>query len=80
MIAIAEAKKLAVKSYGGGKLPIAKILDIGDRWAFKFDSGEPPVPGIPTITVNKETGAAEWLTIPPIENLDLLNAGKVVSE
>lgn len=80
MITIAEAKKLAIKSYGGGKLPIAGILDIGDRWAFELDSGDPPMPGVPTITVNKETGEVKELTIPPLENLYLLNSGKVVSE
>nr|DAW60564.1 MAG TPA: immunity protein [Caudoviricetes sp.] len=78
MITIAEAKKLAAGSYN--EYPIREILDIGDRWAFRYDSGVPPVPGVPTVTVDKETGEVEWLTVPPLENLALLNAGKVVTE
>lgn len=78
MMTVAQAKKLAADTYS--EYPIVEILDIGDRWAFSFDSGDPPLPGIPTVTVNKETGEVGWLTIPPLENLELLNAGKVVTE
>ena len=73
-----RCRPVAADTYS--EYPIAEILDIGDRWAFSFDSGDPPLPGIPTVTVNKETGEVGWLTIPPLENLELLNAGKVVTE
>lgn len=78
MISLSEAKVIASKSYS--EYPVATILDIGDRWAFRHNSGNPPAPGVPIVTVDKETGAVDWLTIPPLENIALLNAGKVVTE
>ena len=77
MMTVAQAKKLAADTYS--EYPIAEILDIGDRWALSFDSGDPPLPGIPTVTVNKETGEVGWLPIPPLENLEILEKGKVIS-
>ena len=76
MMTVAQAKKLAADTYS--EYPIAEILDIGDRWASSFDSGDPPLPGIPTVTVNKETGEVGWLTIPPLENLETLEKGKAI--
>ena len=78
MISITEAKTLAAGAYS--ELPIAEITDIGDRWAFEFDAGDPPIPGVPIVTVGKETGEVGWLTIPPLENIALLEAGTPVTE
>ena len=54
MISLKRAKEIAVKDFS--EYPISEIIDIGSRWAFCFDSGEPPVPGIPAVTVSKEDG------------------------
>jgi len=78
MISVKEAKQIAVKEYS--EYPVAEILDIGNRWVFCFDTGDPPIPGTGMVTVDKETGEVGWLTIPPLENIALLEAGKVVTE
>lgn len=68
-------------------LPIGGVLDIGDRWAVVFDLSsilsqyEVTPPGFcDTIGVDKETGKTGYITIPPIENIELLDTGKVVYE
>lgn len=76
MISLKRAKELAVEEFS--EYPIGEIIDIGSRWAFCFDSGEPPVPGIPVVTVSKEDGKTGYLPIPPLENLDILNGGTAI--
>lgn len=78
MISLSEAKQIAVKECN--EYPVAEIVDIGNRWAFCFDTGDPPIPDVPPVTVDKETGAVGWLTVPPLENLTILDEGKVVTE
>lgn len=78
MIDLKKAKAICKKEYS--EFPIDEIIDIGDMWAFTFDSGEPPVPGAPIITVRKEDGKVGYITIPPIENLEILNNGTIIAE
>ena len=76
MIDLDKAREIAQKEFS--EYPVAEIIDIGNRWAFGFDSGDPPVPGIPYICVSKEKGDVEAMTIPPFENLDILEKGTVI--
>ena len=57
--------------------PLLWCLDIGDGYAFFF-SPEPIPPGLPIVTVDKISGNIGFLTIPPLENLDLLDKGKEI--
>lgn len=60
---------------------LTDCVDLGDRWAFTFEPygfDDPPAPDNCPVTVDKITGAMECLPIPPIENLQLLKAGKKV--
>lgn len=76
MISLEKAKEICKNEYS--EFPIAEIVDVGGMWAFCFDSGEPPVPGIPIVTVCKEDGKIGYMTIPPLENIEILENGKVV--
>lgn len=76
MITLEKAKNIAQEQ--APEFSIAEVIDIGERWAFCFDMGETPVPGFPVITVDKADGMVGELPVPPIENLDLLENGKVV--
>ena len=71
MISLERAKGLAAKDFS--EYPIKEIIDLGNRWAFCYDSGETPVPGVCTVTVKKCDGKIGYLPIPPLENLDVLN-------
>lgn len=75
MITIVQAVEAAEKLQPG--FMVIKILDLGEKWGACFDSGNPPVPGIPIITITKEAGEAGILTIPPLENLPLINSAPV---
>lgn len=59
--------------------PIYDITDIGEELAFSYDTGEPPIPGIPFVCVNKNTGDVRYLTIPPIDNIRIIENGKSVT-
>ena len=76
MISLERAKEIAIQNFS--EYQIGEIIDIGNRWAFCYDSGEPPVPGSFIVTVKKEDGKADWMTVPPFENLDILNNGTVI--
>ena len=71
MISLERAKGLTAKEFS--EYPIKEMIDLGNRWAFCYDSGETPVPGVCTVTVKKC-----YLPIPPLENLDVLNNGTVI--
>ena len=60
--------------------PIASSYNLGEEWAFDFDSGEPAVPGIHSVCVNKQTGEMELVPVPPLENLDRIEEGKRLSK
>lgn len=59
---------------------VAECTDIGDRYAFGYDVKPPGLlpPGTPTVCVDKESGEISYLTIPPIENLEVLENGRDV--
>lgn len=57
---------------------VSKIIDMGNRWGVCYDSGEPPVPGVPVVTIEKETGETGILAVPPLENLHPINSAMVV--
>lgn len=73
MITLDVAKTIAKKEFPD--FDIFSIKDIGDRWAFDFDAS---VPGVPIVCVDKLDGAVSWLTIPPLENLDIVDRGKLI--
>lgn len=63
-----EAAKKVTDEY-----PVEEVLDFGDCYAVGFDLGEIPPPGLSShVLVDKETGETEFLTVPPIENLERL--------
>ena len=77
MINFEKAIDIAQKQFPD--YPIFDATDIGKKWAFSFDTGEPAIPGIPYVCINKFTGAVDYLTIPPIENLDIIEKGKKIT-
>ena len=77
MITIEKACELAKKEMKG--LNIIGCVDIGDRYAFSFGVDKDNIPpGTPTVGVAKENGKISYITIPPIENIDILCKGKEV--
>lgn len=76
MVSLERAKELAIKEFS--EYPIREIIDLGNRWAFCYDSGEPPVPGVCAVTVKKGDGKIGYLPVPPFENLDILSNGIVI--
>lgn len=74
MIALETAKDIALKQFPG--YSVCEIRDIGDKWAFGYDT---IAPGIPYVCVSKSNGDIDYLTVPPIENLEILEKGKVIS-
>ena len=76
MIDFEKAMDIAQKQFPD--YPVFDAADIGERWAFSFDTGEPAIPGIPYVCVNKSIAAVDYLPVPPIENLDIIKKGKKV--
>ena len=73
IIEIGEAKDIAQKEFP--EYPISSITDIGDKWVFAYDTGNPPIPGSPLVVVVKSSGLVEYMSIPPLENLKLIESG-----
>lgn len=76
MMELIKAKDIASKEFPD--YPIASVIDIGKAWAFDFDTGNPAIPGIPFVCVNKQNGKVDYLSVPPLENLDIINNGIAV--
>lgn len=76
MISIEKAIEIAQKEVT--EYPVYEIMDLQDRWGVSFDSGDVPEPGIPVVTVDKSSGKTDFLTIPPIEHLHIINTAKIV--
>lgn len=76
MISIQNAITIAEKELT--EYPVNEVLDLANNWGVCFDSGNPPIPGVPVITVHKQTGNIGFLTVPPIENLDIIETADVV--
>lgn len=58
------------------------VFELSDRWAFFLShsplDGQTTVIAPPSFYVFKEDGRMEWFSIPPLENLDLLEAGRKI--
>jgi hypothetical protein len=57
------------------KVELFACFDIGDKYAFTFKSGGKTLYGAPVFTVEKNTGELGYLSIPPLENLKMLEKG-----
>lgn len=78
MIELKKAYEKAHKEFPDYKL--IECVDIGKAYAFYFSPEEDEaIPGIPYVAVNKQTGDVDYLTIPPFENLALIQNGKRVN-
>lgn len=73
MITLERAKGIAQKQFP--EFPIFDIRDIGGKWAFSYDTA---APGIPFVCVSKSNGSVDYLTVPPIENLGIIEKGKII--
>lgn len=73
MITIDTAKIIAQNEFPD--FPIYSIIDVGDEWAFDYDT---PIPGIPFICVSKSNGSVRRLSVPPLENLDIIENGELI--
>ena len=54
------------------------VIELEDRWAFILTVCGEAMLQPPTFFVFKDDGRVEWFSIPPIENLDLLETGKEI--
>lgn len=75
MITYEEAYKKAKKE--NEDLKIISCVDIGEKYVFSFGIDKDNIPpGIPMVSVSKGNAKVEYFTIPPLENIDLLEKGK----
>lgn len=76
-----ELKKAATLANNTQKhLVVSGCVDIGDRYAFSFETKDGDIlPGTPIVCVAKENGKVSYMSIPPMENLDILNNGITVA-
>lgn len=77
MMNLKEIYEIAKKEYENGKLIECK--DLGNKYAFMFGpkdlSDDEMLLDEPYITIDKENGTIDYLTVPPIENLEILKRG-----
>lgn len=74
MITFEKAYKKAEKEFED--LNIISCVDIGEKYVFSFGIDKDNIPpGIPMVSVEKENAKVEYFTIPPIENIELLDKG-----
>ncbi|MDD3020939.1 MAG: hypothetical protein PHX61_08195 [Alphaproteobacteria bacterium] len=59
-------------------LILSDCVELPDRWAFYFVPKDDEATGQPYFTIHKRTGALDYLTIPPLENLKKLQGGKKI--
>lgn len=76
MISIQDAIKIAKEDQSD--YPVVEVIDLKSKWGVSFDSGDIPIPDLPVVTVDKDSGRTDVITIPPIENLDVLESAPVV--
>lgn len=77
MITIKEAKTKAKAEMP--ELEVVSCVDIGNKYAFSFGIDKDNIPpGTPIVCVNKENGKITHLTIPPIENIAVLENAKEI--
>lgn len=77
MIGFQEAKAIAEKQMPD--MVVDSCTDIGSAFvfAFRMEDGE-VFPGTPFIVVSKEEGNTWEMAVPPIENLEILEAGREI--
>lgn len=71
MINIHAAYRLA-KQHSSGT--IRDCVELKSYWAFYFSENE-ATPGLPYLLINKESGDIDYICIPPISNLKLIQSG-----
>ena len=76
MITIQKARELAKKEMK--EYTIIGCVDIGDEYVFSFAFDGELVPGTPMISVAKKDGKTSYFTIPPVENIAILDNGKEI--
>jgi len=54
------------------------VVELPDRWVFTLTERGEVMIQPPAFSVFKEDGRMEWFSIPPLENLDLLESGKKI--
>jgi len=77
-ISLETAQKLASKQMKG--LDLFEIRETDTFWYFEYGKmvDNILVPGVPAVSVSKNDGAIDYITVPPLENLDLLNNAKLI--
>ena len=76
---ISEAKRTAEEHMPG--LRVAACYDLGDKYAFAFCGlSDEVVPGTPFVCVGKGSDEVSFMTVPPLDNLDIIEMGKAVDE
>ena len=77
MITVKDAKNIAKAEMP--ELEIIACVDIDNKYAFSFGVDKDNIPpGTPIICVDKTDGKVSHLTIPPIENIAVLENGKEI--
>ena len=66
MMTLEKAKK-AAEAYDASFPLCNTAIDIGDAWVFFYDTGNPPVPGINPVMVDKQTGKLSGIPTPVTE-------------
>lgn len=80
MLTIEDAYKILKKRQDCSGKKVVGITDIGYGFAFNLVMNDDEViPGDCPIVVWKNDGKVNHLTIPPLENLDLLEAGEEIA-
>ena len=54
------------------------VIEMADRWSFTLAVRGEVLFQPPSFFVFKEDGRVEWFSIPPLENLDLLETGRKI--
>ena len=61
------------------EFPPCEVLDFDEHFAVAFDMGDTPPPGVPSVVlVHKSTEETDYLTIPPIENIERLEKAPTI--
>lgn len=77
LIDLKKACSIAKKEFKD--LELINCIDIGDKYVFSFGVNKDDVPpGLPIVCVQKENGKVSYMTIPPLENLKILENGKEI--
>ena len=50
--------------------PVCKAYDLDIEWLVSYDSGNPPIPGVRSTLVNKETGKTRSFFPPDYEGIE----------